>query len=297
MRKIVLCLAAVAGMIISWNASGQSFGALVYSGDARALAAGDAVFTTPDMALSKIRADISYGMWQPYALNNNILDFNGRMSLGKSFGLHIGYRLNNIAAYEVVDENGNEKGTFDPSEHYFTAGVALRLADKIYVDVDGRFMTGSLAEGVSTSAFATDITARYSTRSFTAGIRLANLGTTYTVSNVDYSLPLNVRAGGEYRLTFAGGDHCIALGADLAYFLPESYRSLMANASIQYNYNRMIFVRGGYRYSSAADKVPGFVSLGAGFRFKGVEFNAAYLLASTGTPVSGSMIFGLAFSM
>lgn len=296
MRKIVLCLAAVAGLMLSWNASGQSFGALVYSGDARAIAMGDAGFGMPDMALAKIRADISYGMWQPYALNNNVLDFKGQMSLGKSFGIRLGYRLNSIAAYDVVDANGNYKGEFRPSENYFSAGIALRLADKLYIDVDGRFMNGNLADNVSTSAFATDITARYATKNFTAGVGLANLGTSYTVSDVKYSLPLNVRAGGSYRLFF-GAKNCIALGADVAYFLPESYKTFIADASLEYSFDRMIFVRGGYRFSSAADKVPGFVSMGAGFRFKGVEFNAAYLLASAGTQINGSMIFGLAFSM
>ena len=252
----------------------QSFSSFILSGKADELAAGDLSFRTPDLALHKMKAELSFGKWAPQQLNYSALQAGVFMAVSPKLGFRLDYRNNLFPAFAQIDENGNESGTFKPGEQRILLGASLRVGESLYIDVNGKYLSTSLA-GSKASAFAGDVAVNYVKDNLTVGIKGADIGSSYTLESTAYSLPMRVLAGASYRLAPAEG-HRILLGADLGYILPSEYKAFTAAAGAEYAFNEMILVRAGYHFSSVV--APRFASFGLGFCFKGFGLDAAYLL-------------------
>ena len=265
---VVLALAAIP------TVQAQSFSSFILSGKASVLAMGDIAFRTPDLALHKVRADVSFGKWAPQQFNYSALQAGAFMALNEGFGLRLDYRNNLFPEFTQIDENGNEKGTFKPGEQRIMAGVSLRVADNIFIDVNGKYLTTELA-GQKASAFAGDVSVNYMKDGLTVGVKGADIGSKYTFGSTAYSLPMRVMAGGSYRIA-PGDKHAVTLGADLGYILPQEYKAFTAAVGAEYAFNQLVFARAGYHFSSAV--APRFASFGLGLNIKGIGLDAAYLL-------------------
>ena len=252
----------------------QSFNSFILSGKASDLAMGDLSFRTPDLAAHKVDVALSFGKWAPKQLNYSALQAGGFLALNDRFGIRLDYRNNIFSEFMQIDENGNEKGTVKPGEQRIMAGVSLRIADNIFIDVNGKYLSTDIA-GNKASAFAGDVAFNYMKDGLTLGIKGADLGTKYTFGSTPYSLPMRVMAGGSYAIA-PGGKHAVTFGADLGYILPQEYKAFTAAIGTEYAFNQMIFARAGYHFSSAV--APRFASFGLGFAFKGIGLDAAYLL-------------------
>ena len=274
-KRISCILAAVlTTLVLAPAASAQSFSSFILSGKAADLAMGDISFRTPDLAAHKVDAGVSFGKWMPQQFNYSALQAGAFLALNEGFGLRLDYRANLFPAFAQVDENGNEKGTFKPFEQRIGAGVSLRFADNLFIDVTGKYLSAEMAGGKA-SAFAGDIAFSYVKDGLTLGVKGADLGTKYSFGSAAYALPMRVIAGGSYRLAPAE-KHAFTLGADLGYILPQEYKAFTAAVGAEYAFSEMVFAWAGYHFSSAV--APRYAAFGLGFRFRGIGLDAAYLL-------------------
>ena len=72
---------------------------------------------------------------------------------------------------------------------------------------------------------------------------------------------MRLLAGGSYNLDLAENQGLL-IGADLGYILPQEYKAFTAAIGAEYNFNKMVFARTGYHFSSAV--APRFASFGLG---------------------------------
>lgn len=256
----------------------QSFSSFIHSGKAADLAMGDLSFQTPDLARHRVDAALSFGKWAPQQLDYGALQAGAFLALNEQFGIRLDYRSNLFSENPLIDENGNEKGTFKPGEQRILIGVSLRLSDQLFLDVNGKYLACDLAENKA-SAFAGDVAFSFVKDGLTLGVKGADIGSKYSFGTTAYSLPMRVLAGGSYRLAPAE-KHALTLGADLGYILPQEYKAFTAAAGAEYSFNQLVFARAGYHFSSAV--APRFASFGLGFAFKGIGLDAAYLLGPSG---------------
>lgn len=274
-RILLTCLVALMTLM---TAKAQSFSSFILSGKAPTLAMGDVSFLAPELTVNKVDAAVSYGQWKPGSMAYSALQAGGFLALKDSFGIRLDYRNNSFAAFDLVDENGNVKGSVKPGEQRILVGAAFRVADVIVIDVNGKYFSADLA-GNKASAFAGDVAVNYVKDGLTLGLKGADIGTKYNFGSTAYSLPMRVLAGGSYHIA-PGEQHAVTLAADLGYILPKEYGAFTAALGTEYAFNQMIFARAGYHFSSAV--APSFASFGLGFAFKGIGLDAAYLLGSSG---------------
>ena len=275
-RNPISCILLTVALVLTAlpTAYAQSFNSFILSGKAGDLAMGDLALRTPDLALQKMRADVLFGKWAPQQFNYSALQAGAFMALNDRFGLRLDYRNNLFPEFTQIDQNGNEKGTFKPGEQRILAGVSLRLADNLFIDVNGKYLMADMA-GQKATAFAGDVAFNYVKDGLTVGVKGADIGSKYSFGSMAYALPMRVMAGGSYRIA-PGDKHAVTLGADLGYILPQEYKAFTAAIGTEYAFNQMIFARAGYHFSSAV--APRFASFGLGLAFKGIGLDAAYLL-------------------
>ena len=275
-NKRISCILAtvLTAMVLTTAASAQSFSSFILSGRASEEAMGDISFRMPDLAAHKVDASVSFGKWMPQLFNYSALQAGAFLALNERFGLRVDYRGNLFPAFAQVDENGNEKGSFKPFEQRIGAGVSLRIADNLFIDVTGKYLSAEMAGGKA-SAFAGDVAFNYVKDGLTLGIKGADMGTKYSFGTTAYALPMRVLAGVSYCLAPAD-KHALTLGADLGYILPQEYKAFTAAVGAEYAFNQMVFARAGYHFSSAV--APRYAAFGLGFRFRGIGLDAAYLL-------------------
>lgn len=271
-RNLISCILTLVLAATAVNA--QSFSSFILSGRADNLAMGDISFRTPDLAAHRVDAAVSFGKWAPQQLNFSALQAGGFLALSEGFGLRLDYRTNLFPEFTQIDVNGNEKGTFKPSEQRILLGASLKLGDNLFIDVNGKYFSTDLA-GKNASAFGGDVAFHYVKDGLTLGLKGADLGTKYSFGENAYALPMRVLAGGSYCMAPAD-KHAITLAADMGYILPKEYKAFTAAVGAEYAFNQMIFARAGYHFSSAV--APRFASFGLGLAFKGIGLDAAYLL-------------------
>lgn len=252
----------------------QSFSSFILSGKASDLATGDLAFRTPDLAQSKMRAEISFGKWMPRQLDYSAFQAGTFLALGTHFGIRLDYRNNLFEAFEVINKNGNVKGSVRPSEQRILAGISLRLADNLLIDVNGKYLMADLDDNKAT-AFAGDVAVSYVKDRLTIGLKGADIGSKYDFGASGYSLPMRVLAGASYCLA-PDEKQTVTLGADLGYILPQDYQAFTASVGGEYAFRQLFFARAGYHFSSAV--APRFAAFGLGVAFKGIGLDAACLI-------------------
>ena len=281
MRRNILSrilLTALVALTMTTAVKAQSFSPFILSGKATKLGMGDVSFLAPELATQKVDAAVSYGQWKPGSLAYATLQAGGFLALNDNFGIRLDYRNNLFSAFDLIDENGNVKGSVKPGEQRILLGASVRLADVVVIDVNGKYLSADLA-GNKASAFAGDVAVNYVKEGLTLGLKGLDIGTKYNYGSTAYSLPMRVMAGGSYRIA-PSQQHAVTFGADLGYILPKEYSAFTAALGTEYAFNQMIFARAGYHFSSAV--APRFASFGLGFAFKGIGLDAAYLLGPSG---------------
>ena len=176
-RHLISCILTLILAATAVNA--QSFSSFILSGRADNLAMGDITFRTPDLAAHRVDAAVSFGKWAPQQLNFSALQAGGFLALSEGFGLRLDYRTNLFPEFTQIDVNGNEKGTFKPSEQRILLGASLKLGDNLYIDVNGKYFSTDLA-GNNASAFGGDVAFHYVKDGLTLGLKGADLGTKYS---------------------------------------------------------------------------------------------------------------------
>ena len=149
---------------------------------------------------------------------------------------------------------------FRTSEQVVALGVAYRLGEKWALGVNGRYASQRLTESVRYGGFSGDASVAFQP---SAALRLSagisTLGTRVASrSGQSFGQPVSAKVAAD---CFFSGNYGVSLGA-------------------QFDWNRMVFLRGGYRLASEGCVIPAHAALGAGVQFGGFRLDVSWLTAS-----------------
>lgn len=210
-------------------------------------------------------------------------------NLGVPGTLALGFCYMNYGSldrYELIN-GGNQvqaAGSFSPD------GMAVRLAYGVQA-------IKWLSLGLSCEYVKEDIDTLSST-SFSGNLGLnLNLCPDFTMAFVgenlfgslhDTSLPVQVKAGAEYQISARGNKDSIKLLADIG-MPPQDGSAMSAGGGLEYGYNEILWLRGGYRWQ---DRGADNAGLSVGLGVKIYMFSADYAYVFQGY-LGNSQQFGL----
>lgn len=297
MKRILLILFCLA--ISMSMADAQTMDGLIFSGNVENMAMGDVAVSAPKLASRQLSIDAAYCKWAPKYTAQNEFSANAFIAAGNKIGITLLFKADLFPEYQIFDPQGAPMGIFKPKEMIAGAGISVRLSDTFFADATFKYASQKLAdaEGNKGKAFCGDIAFSYSNNGFTAGVKVSNIGSKMRFSeDAAYSLPMNIQGGLSYAIT-ASLKHRFLLSASAGYFIPKGYKAFTASGGVEYSFNNMVFIRGGYHFSADTSVIPSFASAGLGFRYKGMGVKGAYMIAKSDNPVKNSFLIGLSFDM
>ncbi|MCF0175810.1 MAG: PorV/PorQ family protein [Bacteroidales bacterium] len=233
-------------------------------------------------------AGLSWQNWTPS--ETGWYSLGASVKAGNRFGVALGFDYGRSKGYEMVDENNNSLGTFNPVELTGSLGFSCRFADWLSAGANLRYATGKLSPDFSRGCFGADLFLTTVLDSgFKAALGVSQLGTPVkSVSGEKFSAPSSAAVAAGYEIK-ASGAHKIQAELDFRYFFAGS---LDLSAGFEYCWKEKISARAGYHYG---DMIPSFVSAGTGFCFKGVRLDFAWFTGFGGSPLSNGISAGLGY--
>lgn len=235
-------------------------------------------------------ASVSYGMWQPAAMNDKIIGAGAAARLGKKFALGAAVRMFNQPSYDLVDDNGvtaQVNGTFAPKDLVMGLGASLLLSECLSVGVTAKFVSSKLGASAEASAVCADVSAAFVKGGLRSSLNVRNLGGKVSYgTETSSALPMMASASAAYAFNDA-----LEAGAQIDYMLCGAFA---AGLGAQYRIKDIVAFRTGYHFGAPDAGIPSYASVGLGAGFAGISLNAAYLLASGS--LEGTMLFGLGYS-
>lgn len=226
-------------------------------------------------------AAVSYRNWAPGLWKAMHVNAGVACKVTPQFGVSLGYAL----------QKGAEQEGFKPTDQVIALGLAYGLGQKWAVGVNGRFAMQQLTESVRYTGFSGDaFVAWQPTGSLRLTAGLSTLGTNVTsASGKSYRQPASAGVAADWVLA-PGGSHTIELVADGDFFFSGGFT---AAAGLQYGWNDMVFLRGGYRFATDGCVIPSHAALGAGFKLAGFRLDVSWLTASEA--LGNTICLGLAY--
>ena len=186
------------------------------------------------------------------------------------------------------DLSGNALGFFTPYDYTVGAGFAAEIVDGLAIGLNAKMINSTRMSGrwLATApdyknayAFAADFSIMYTVQGFRVAAGIDNIGTKVKYSNREgyegSDLPTAVRLGLGYGKEWEKHSLDASVQADYLIFHSE----ICAGAGVEYGFNDMLFVRGGYHFSHAAlNSLPQYASVGLGVKFFGITVDAAYMM-------------------
>jgi len=334
---------------------------------------------------NKSEISISYTPWLRQLTNDIHLSyvagyykFSDRHSVGGAL------RYFNLGEITFTDESANIIREDKPSEFEFAGGYAFRLADRLSVGINGKFIYSNLTGGLPVAgqatkagvAGATDLSFTYynddarwggTKGSYTFATTINNIGnkiayTSATTGERDF-LPMNLKIGNAYVADFdaynsvtfsidlqkllvptpprfelidgeyvmiAGRDNNVGVISGMAqsfYDAPgvvltdevtgdflqnedgsyqikkgsrlvEELTEINIAAGVEYWYNNVFALRGGFFYENTNKGSRQFFNLGAGFKYNKFGIDISYLAAlKRNNPLANTLRFTLRFEL
>lgn len=294
MKRIATIL-AIATISVSAMAQGLDFLNISADPESFALAGAtvardaDAFATENNVAAAalsdkKFAVAASYGMWAPDMANTNNIGF-GAFYRHDKLAFTLGAKYNLHQPYDAYNQVARQLESFTPSEYSAAVGFAYSIIDHLSAGINAKFVSSTLAEGISGTAFGVDLSFMYNTESIKAGLSVNNIGSSIKYDKTAYGMPVNVRAGAAYSI--AG----FTASGEVDYITSAG---VMAALGAEYWIADIVAVRAGYHYGNAEKTMPSFVSAGLGLKFAGVNLGAAFLFGSE--PLAKTMMFSLGYA-
>lgn len=244
-----------------------------------------------------VSAEVAYNMWQPSASGNNVVSAGAFWNIDDRFGVTFGLLSGINKGYDLTDVSGMPDGRFTPVDLRIGAGFSYRFVDCLSLGVALNYAQSSIApksdlyKSVMSTFFA-DIQFMYTIKGFNVSLSAGNLGMPVKSSGgIKYNLPMNGKLGAGYENDF--GKHHVAAGIEAGVFFGGPL-AVFGGIGAEYMFNDLVAVRGGYHLGSDKDGLPSYASVGLGFRFVGINIDAAYNIASG--PMKNTLSVGLGYS-
>lgn len=235
--------------------------------------------TSAVMPFSESRGDfaVSYNRWAPGGQMSNRIGGGAGMNFGKRFAFSVAGVYGTGQEYDVIDDYGVPTGTFKTSDMMFGVGLAAGLGEHVGLGVNAKYVRESIYEDYAVGSVLIDASFAFRTKGLTFVVGGKNFGPSVKTEDGDkYKLPSSGNVAMYYDLSFAQQhDLGFALNADV--YLNGG---VAAAAGLQYSWNEMVFVRGGYNYATAKSPLPSYAAVGLGAKFYGVRLDLSYLTAS-----------------
>jgi hypothetical protein len=233
----------------------------------------------------KIAASYSLNM----ELSNDMMhSVAGYYRINSKHSVALGARYFGKAAQETT-EDGVTYSLVKPYDAILDLGYAYAINDILSVGANVRGIQSSVADNAQGIAFGFDAGAYFRKNAWSAALTVSNLGTQLDYGEGGEFMPASVNAGGAYRYDIAD-KHRITANIQAGYrVLPTETSYLAGGVGLEYMYNGMIAVRGGYHISEKPDYLLGnYASAGLGVNVRQVVLDFAYLFLLNDTPADTS---------
>lgn len=227
---------------------------------------------------------------------------------------------------EVEEEMGGEiinQGSFVPSEMAFDLSYGLKLSDNYGMSVSGRYIRSDITNNQSNAglelraanAVAIDVSGYYVSaplservNMYSLGFNLKNLGSKLSYSDEEdfsYPLPAYLKLGGGYHVMTGKNDVWSLYGEAMKFLVSstdddgnlsdhsaagswfrsfgdapdgfsEELKEVIFSLGSEYNYNKMLKLRAGYITQSREKGFKNHLTVGAGFVYDRFNFDFAY---------------------
>lgn len=305
MRKVFAIIAA--GLIWAASAYGQqtAFPESLVNRDPRAAAMGGAGsadctsmafasmnnLATLPFSSKKGEVAASYSLNSEDALWNGGINFGAGFKAGKRLAFGLGGTLWNGSSYDIIDDTGCTTGSFTAKNMLFNGGFGVKITEKFGLGVGIDYTSESIAPESTFSAIGAKAAVYANLGSFALTLGMNMKGKVTDMHGTDFKMPSYIFAGACYKAKL-GEKNVITACLDANYHLSSS---ISAALGLEYAWNDMVFVRGGYNYASLESPLPSCFTAGLGLKFFGVMLNAAYTLAGGEIPAGNTLTAGIGY--
>ena len=202
---------------------------------------------------------------------------------------------------ERTDEEGNVLGRLEPHDMAFDVGYSRTVAEGLSVALTARYVRSEPGTDDVAQTFAVDAGLFYrhavaASHRVTFGFQAANVGGALDYGAGNRQLPWVLKAGAAAELGLSEA-HGLTLTAETEYRLrPSELRAWSGSFGAEYRCFGILALRGGYRMGDRSTGEYRYGSAGAGFRWKYVAADAAYLLAGSSSPLRNTWILSVLFN-
>ena len=266
MKKIILAIAALA---LAAGLHAQGLPSLLIPTDTRSLAMGG-VNLRPEA--EHMDASAFFGIWAPMAAKNTMFGADVWFKIGDRLALTADVSDFMDRPYEISNDAGSVRSTFQPSDFIFGFGAEYFITDAILAGIRLRNVTSSLADNAHGNSFGGDVYFRFEQPVWSVGLAGRNIGTPVNYGFGANPIPLYVALDGKVK-PIKG----LTVAAEADYLLSGA---VMAGVGAEYGILDIAFVRAGFHYGDGQKALPTFLSLGLGARFAGIKIDAGMLLLS-----------------
>lgn len=239
-------------------------------------------------------AGVSYSAWQPTASASNVGILGAIYKTGR-FGVSVGASASINAPYMGMDDYGVPTGKYTPTDWRVGAGVSYLITDDFSAGLGLNYASSKISAKYPAyyTAFAS-LQLMYRIEDFSISLSGNNLGLPVsTHAGNKFDIPMN----GELSVAYANSwdEHELSAVVDGRMYFGGP---LAAGGSVgaEYGYDSLVYVRAGYHYASVGNGIPSFASAGLGFRFFGVNIDAAYLFGWGNSPLKHTFTVGVGYS-
>lgn len=275
---------------LSANLFSQAGSILTNSINARSVALGNtyisqennnAVFTNlaaNSLSNKKFEIDGNYHSWMTDISDDySLKGASSYLSINEKSSLALGVMNYSMPAYTLTDDNGNESGTFTPTEMNLALGYAYKFTDSTAISLTVQYLNSTLGNDYMASTVLFNLGFKSSYQNLDYGFMIRNLGPALKFQNQDVSLPLTIGGGLTYSNIIAQ-KHKLSASTDFSYISANTDNGLSLGVGCEYAYNQFLAVRTGYHHMSETIGLSAF-SLGGGVLLKGVSIDFGWLLS------------------
>lgn len=200
-----------------------------------------------------------------------------------------GFRYYRYPSVDFLMSDERMSKEIRPKEWAIDLGYACEVVPHLSLSVTARMIhsdLGSFGESQSANTAAFDLGIAYHRRihslkgaSWTATVRLANLGAKLEYPNSSESLPTLVKAGGAIEVPVNPRNR-FALAADVGYRMaPSEVQAASFGVGAEYKWRKYFQLRGGYHYGDEKKGDSSYATAGAGVCLKNIQVDFSYLFA------------------
>lgn len=228
---------------------------------------------------NRVEVGVSYGKWQPNTSDNSTIAVGAYGRITKFMAITAAYRNFTHNSYNIMDENGIDRGKYTPNEYSAGVGLAFKILPFLSAAANVNYISSKIGVNEKADATIFDLSAQMLLKDLSIGVTANNLGSKISYnSGTKYSLPSNVKLGAAYALAI--NDKNIITPMAQVGSLIDNF-SLFAEGGAEYSYKNIAFARAAYHYGDEEKYMPSFISFGLGAKYCGFGLNVAYQMASS----------------